>query len=92
MPIFGRINRKSILAVMTKAGTQLINDLMISGYWEGLHKLDLRANAGAITGENPPMPVFYEQAFEKLRDEKTSINRIMKEFVRPARAGANARL
>ena len=86
------MNRKSILAVMTKTGTQLINNLMISGYWEGLHKLDLRGNTEAITGENPPMPVFYEQAFEKLRDEKTSINRIMKEFVKPARTGANIRL
>jgi len=84
--------RKSTLAVMTKAGTEVINNLMISGYWEGLHKLDLRGNVGLVAGDNPPMPVFYRQAFEKLRDEKTSMNRIMKDYVKQARTKPGIRL
>ena len=78
--------RKSSVIVMTQAGTEVINDLMISGYWEGLHKTDMDAYLAENEKNHPLMPVFYDQAFEKLRDEKTSLNRIVKEYVKPVRS------
>ena len=78
------MSRQNYVTVMTDRGRELINDLLISGFWEGLHKKNMREEMTKIIRDNPPLPAFYAQAFAKLKEERTSLNRMLKDYVRPA--------
>ncbi len=75
--------RASLGIVLTDAGTQMINQLMISGYWEGLKKENLAAYIGTHQALNPIKPVFYEELTEQLGNEKTSMKRLLRNYVQP---------
>lgn len=68
---------------MTEKGKQLLNDLMTSGYWEGLHKKNLEQYLMQSPGGNPPRPVFYEELCSRFQDEKVSLSKILGEYVKP---------
>ena len=74
---------QSICICMTPKGRDLLNQLMIAGYWEGLHKRKLEDYLIQTPGGNPPKPVFYEEMRAKFMDEKTAIAKILNDYVKP---------
>ena len=73
----------SSVIILTENGKKMLDELMIEGYWEGLHKEDLVSYLTEHPEGNPPRPVFYEELMEKLADEKTSLGKIVNEYVKP---------
>ena len=76
-------SRFSSVIVLTPEGKKMLDELMVEGYWEGLHKKDLMEFLTDNPSDNPPRPVFYEELMGKLQSEKTSLARIVNEYVKP---------
>ena len=73
----------SSVIVMTEKGKHLLDQMMIAGYWEGLHKEDILSFLVEHPAHNPEKPVFYGRLLEGLADERTALNKIVGEFVKP---------
>ncbi len=73
----------SSVICMTERGKELLDRMMIAGYWEGLHKADILSYLADHPAHNPAKPVFYDRLFERLADDRTSLVRIVNEYVKP---------
>ena len=74
---------ESSVFCLTEKGREIINRLMINGYWEGLHKQDMLGYLTAHSSANPLKPAFYYRLMDTLADEKTSAVKILNDFVKP---------
>lgn len=68
---------------LTEKGKHLLEQLMISGYWEGLKKEDISAYIQTHPARNPIKPVFYRELMGQLSNQKTSVGHILSEYVKP---------
>ena len=73
----------STVISLTDHGKELLRMLMLSGYWEGLHREELSSYLMVHSFANPVKPVFYDELMEKLRDDKVSMKRILHEYAKP---------
>ena len=73
----------SSVICMSERGQQLLNDMMIAGYWEGLHKADILSYLVDHPAHNPSKPVFYDRLLAGLSDDRTSLQKLVNEFVKP---------
>lgn len=78
-----RKNDVTVALCMTPRGKNLLDMLMVDGYWEGLHKQDVSNYLKAVRRKNNPKPVYYAELMETLRDERVSIRKLLNEYVKP---------
>ncbi len=73
----------TLVICLTGKGRSLLEQLMISGYWEGLKKEDISAYIHTHPARNPIKPVFYRDLMGQLSNQKTSVGHILNEYVKP---------
>lgn len=78
----GKEGYSSVVRLSGK-GRELLEKLLLSGYWEGLHKADILEYLSRYPSRNPAKPVFYHDLISALADEKSSPGRLAAMYVRP---------
>ena len=72
------------LFCMTPQGKKMLDLLMTSGYWEGLHRQRKEVYLQDLRTVNNPVPVYYPELMEMLADENTHLKKILNEYAKPA--------
>ena len=72
------------LFCMTPRGKEMLDLLMTSGYWEGLHRQQKEVYLQNLRTVNNPVPVYYPELMEMLSDENIHLKKILNEYAKPA--------
>lgn len=80
-----KAGKVSSAVCLTEHGKKMLDELMIAGWWEGLHKKDSEAFFKGCERKamNPIKPVYYDDLQKDLMDDETSLKKIIREYVRP---------